>query len=200
MYFWPNKIVYQPEADHNRQIVIFLTALEIVLKTFPLTNLCEILLGETRKPRLSHLRPTSHTATILWRYDWNWREPTRFIHEIQEIYSCPCCPSRRLRPQNIDFPLPCPLEVFEMLVVPEQTYPLICVAVSKGTELNQVVRFGTVNPNSTSSWFTEASEDRVPGSVVRGSRSVSVCGRECVVDRYSPLVVRRENAALTHEA
>lgn len=45
-----------------------------------------------------------------------------------------------------------------MLVVPEQTYPLICVAVSKGTELNQVVRFGTVNPNSTSSWFTEAGE------------------------------------------
>ncbi|XP_029962083.1 mitogen-activated protein kinase kinase kinase kinase 3-like isoform X6 [Salarias fasciatus] len=58
--------------------------------------------------------------------------------------------------KNIDFPLPCPLEVFEMLVVPEHTYPLICVAVSKGTELNQVVRFGTVNPNSTSSWFTEA--------------------------------------------
>lgn len=46
-----------------------------------------------------------------------------------------------------------------MLVVPEQTYPLICVAVSKGTELNQVVRFGTVNPNSTSSWFTEAGEN-----------------------------------------
>uniref|UniRef100_A0A669EVN4 Mitogen-activated protein kinase kinase kinase kinase n=1 Tax=Oreochromis niloticus TaxID=8128 RepID=A0A669EVN4_ORENI len=61
--------------------------------------------------------------------------------------------------KTIDFPLPCPLEVFEMLVVPEQTYPLICVAVSKGTELNQVVRFGTVNPNSTSSWFTEAGEN-----------------------------------------
>ncbi|XP_027863301.1 mitogen-activated protein kinase kinase kinase kinase 3 isoform X6 [Xiphophorus couchianus] len=58
--------------------------------------------------------------------------------------------------KNIDFPLPCPLEVFEMLVVPEHMYPLICVAVSKGTELNQVVRFGTVNPNATSSWFTEA--------------------------------------------
>ncbi|XP_054885233.1 mitogen-activated protein kinase kinase kinase kinase 3-like isoform X5 [Poeciliopsis prolifica] len=58
--------------------------------------------------------------------------------------------------KNIDFPLPCPLEVFEMLVVPEHMYPLICVAVSKGTELNQVVRFGTVNPNVTSSWFTEA--------------------------------------------
>ncbi|XP_013873021.1 mitogen-activated protein kinase kinase kinase kinase 3 isoform X4 [Austrofundulus limnaeus] len=58
--------------------------------------------------------------------------------------------------KSIDFPLPCPLEVFEMLVVPEHTYPLICVAVSKGTELNQVVRFCTVNPNATSSWFTES--------------------------------------------
>ncbi|RXM30413.1 Mitogen-activated protein kinase kinase kinase kinase 3 [Acipenser ruthenus] len=57
--------------------------------------------------------------------------------------------------KNIDFPLPCPLEVFEMLVVPEHEYPLICVAVSKGTEFNQVVRFENVNPNSTSSWFTE---------------------------------------------
>lgn len=68
--------------------------------------------------------------------------------------------------QNIDFPLPCPLEVFEMLVVPEQTYPLICVAVSKGTELNQVVRFGTVNPNSTSSWFTEAGKNSITNSVM----------------------------------
>lgn len=69
------------------------------------------------------------------------------------------CPSYSSTHQNIDFPLPCPLEVFEMLVVPEQTYPLICVAVSKGTELNQVVKFGTVNPNSTSSWFTEAGDN-----------------------------------------
>ncbi|XP_041108116.1 mitogen-activated protein kinase kinase kinase kinase 3 isoform X7 [Polyodon spathula] len=57
--------------------------------------------------------------------------------------------------KHIDFPLPCPLEVFEMLVVPEQEYPFICVAVSKGTEFNQVVRFENVNPTSTSSWFTE---------------------------------------------
>ncbi|XP_075902099.1 mitogen-activated protein kinase kinase kinase kinase 3-like isoform X6 [Nelusetta ayraudi] len=60
--------------------------------------------------------------------------------------------------KNIEVTLPCPMEVFEMLVVPEHTYPLICVAVSKGTELNQVVRFGALNPNSTSSWFTEAAD------------------------------------------
>lgn len=77
-----------------------------------------------------------------------------------EIYVC-CDLFMYLFLQNIDFPLPCPLEVFEMLVVPEHTYPLICVAVSKGTELNQVVRFGTINPNSTSSWFTEAGEGQL---------------------------------------
>ncbi|XP_077342618.1 mitogen-activated protein kinase kinase kinase kinase 3 isoform X3 [Lithobates pipiens] len=57
--------------------------------------------------------------------------------------------------KHIDFPLPCPLMVLEMLVVPEQEFPLVCVSVGKGTDFNQVVKFETLNPNSTSSWFTE---------------------------------------------
>uniref|UniRef100_A0A667WIH9 Uncharacterized protein n=2 Tax=Myripristis murdjan TaxID=586833 RepID=A0A667WIH9_9TELE len=53
------------------------------------------------------------------------------------------------RPQNVDFQPPCPLEVFELLVVPEQPYPLICLGLSRGSEPTQPVGFQTLDPNSS---------------------------------------------------
>ncbi|KAM3865338.1 mitogen-activated protein kinase kinase kinase kinase 3-like [Diretmus argenteus] len=51
--------------------------------------------------------------------------------------------------KNVDFQPPCPLEVFELLVVPEQPYPLICLGLSRGSEPNQPVSFQTLDPNSS---------------------------------------------------
>ncbi|XP_026131277.1 mitogen-activated protein kinase kinase kinase kinase 3-like isoform X6 [Carassius auratus] len=83
--------------------------------------------------------------------------------------------------KSIDFPLPCPLEVFEMLVVPEHQYPLICIAVSKGTELNQVVHFETLNPNSTSNWFDSDTPQSCVIHVTQLERdTILVCLDRCI--------------------
>ncbi|XP_041819905.1 mitogen-activated protein kinase kinase kinase kinase 3-like isoform X4 [Chelmon rostratus] len=51
--------------------------------------------------------------------------------------------------KNVDFQPPCPLEVLDLLVVPEQPYPLICVGLNKETEPNQPISFQTLDPNSS---------------------------------------------------
>ncbi|NXV24141.1 M4K3 kinase, partial [Cepphus grylle] len=86
--------------------------------------------------------------------------------------------------KHIDFPVPCPLRLFEMLVVPEQEFPLVCVGVSRGRDFNQVVKFETVNPNSTSSWFTETGLYTTETSVVHVTQlerdTILVCLDCCI--------------------
>ncbi|KAH0631543.1 hypothetical protein JD844_005914 [Phrynosoma platyrhinos] len=55
-----------------------------------------------------------------------------------------------------DFPLPSPLPVFEMLMAPDEEYPLVCIGVSKGPP-GQAVQFQIINLNSLTSWFIDDS-------------------------------------------
>lgn len=62
-----------------------------------------------------------------------------------------------------------------MLVVPEQEYPLVCVAISQGSDPSQVARFETINLNSCSSWFTEMGT-----SASRRDRAVCLLGNPII--------------------
>ncbi|XP_078724181.1 mitogen-activated protein kinase kinase kinase kinase 3-like isoform X4 [Lampetra fluviatilis] len=86
--------------------------------------------------------------------------------------------------KHFEFRLPVPLRVFELLVVPEHEFPLVCVSVSRGTDPGQAVRLDTINLNSASSWFTETSTGGAPLEHVHVTQlekeTLLVCTDRCV--------------------
>uniref|UniRef100_A0A8C8EUP3 non-specific serine/threonine protein kinase n=1 Tax=Oncorhynchus tshawytscha TaxID=74940 RepID=A0A8C8EUP3_ONCTS len=56
--------------------------------------------------------------------------------------------------KHFDFPLPSPLHVFEMMVAPQQEYPLVCIGVHRGPSPEQPIQLDNMNLNSNTSWFT----------------------------------------------
>ncbi|XP_061684023.1 mitogen-activated protein kinase kinase kinase kinase 5-like [Syngnathoides biaculeatus] len=56
--------------------------------------------------------------------------------------------------KHFDFPLTNALRVFEMVLDPQQEYPLVCISVSRGSGPTLPVTLEYINLNSNTSWFT----------------------------------------------
>ncbi|XP_040903156.1 mitogen-activated protein kinase kinase kinase kinase 5-like isoform X2 [Toxotes jaculatrix] len=69
--------------------------------------------------------------------------------------------------KHFDFPLPSPLRVFEMVVMPQQEYPLVCIGVSRGPSPSHPVSIEYMNLNSNTSWFTRSGLEKPCPDVVQ---------------------------------
>ncbi|XP_055082211.1 mitogen-activated protein kinase kinase kinase kinase 5-like isoform X2 [Periophthalmus magnuspinnatus] len=69
--------------------------------------------------------------------------------------------------KTFDFPLPSPLRVFQMVMVPLQEYPLVCIGVSQGPSPLLPVSVQYINLNSNTSWFTNTGLEKPCPDVVQ---------------------------------
>ncbi|XP_063762435.1 mitogen-activated protein kinase kinase kinase kinase 5-like isoform X3 [Eleginops maclovinus] len=110
--------------------------------------------------------------------------------------------------KNFDFPLPNPLRVFEMVTVPQQEYPLVCIGVSRGSSPHHPVNVEYINLNSNTSWFTHSGLERPCPDVVQVNqlnssslivlieKSVHIVGLEGDLKSSRPLT---HETTFTHE-
>ncbi|XP_075892657.1 mitogen-activated protein kinase kinase kinase kinase 5 isoform X1 [Nelusetta ayraudi] len=69
--------------------------------------------------------------------------------------------------KHFDFPLPSPVRLFEMVVAPEQEYPLVCIGVSRSSSHSAPVHVDYINLNSNTSWFTNTGLEKPCAEVVQ---------------------------------
>ncbi|KAM9318326.1 mitogen-activated protein kinase kinase kinase kinase 5 [Pholidichthys leucotaenia] len=69
--------------------------------------------------------------------------------------------------KHFDFPLPSPMRVFEMVVVPQEEYPSVCIGVSRGPRPNLPVSIDYINLNTNTSWFTNTGLEKPCSEVVQ---------------------------------
>ncbi|XP_015594616.1 mitogen-activated protein kinase kinase kinase kinase 5 isoform X4 [Cephus cinctus] len=65
--------------------------------------------------------------------------------------------------KHYDCILPCPLNVFEMVITPEMEYPMVCVSVKQAYQQNEL-KLDLINMNSGASWFHSDELEVMDGS------------------------------------
>uniref|UniRef100_A0A674N447 Mitogen-activated protein kinase kinase kinase kinase n=1 Tax=Takifugu rubripes TaxID=31033 RepID=A0A674N447_TAKRU len=95
--------------------------------------------------------------------------------------------------KHFEFPLPSPLRVFEMVVAPQQEYPLVCIGVSRGPSTHFPVNVNYINLNSNTSWFTNSGMGTLRSPGLKSLFPIHVVGLE------GELKSSRHDTAFSHD-